>query len=108
VRIDCSYAFFSYLSAAPAGLKYAARVERVLAQTPLIDGHNDLPWELRNRFKGNLSSIDLKTDTSIISTPAGSLPLMTDIPRLRAGHVGTSRSSGILRPFRRRSNKSIS
>ena len=69
-------------------MNYAARVERVLAQTPLIDGHNDLPWELRNRFKGNLSSIDLKSDTSSISTPADSPPLMTDIPRLRAGHVG--------------------
>jgi membrane dipeptidase len=79
---------FLPLSAQPAGLNYAARVERVLAQTPLIDGHNDLPWELRNRFKGNLSSIDLKSDTSSISTPADSPPLMTDIPRLRAGHVG--------------------
>jgi membrane dipeptidase len=79
---------FLPLSAAPAGLNYAARVERVLAQTPLIDGHNDLPWELRSRFKGNLSSIDLKSDTSSISTPADSPPLMTDIPRLRAGHGG--------------------
>ena len=25
----------------------AGRIERVLAQTPLIDGHNDLPWEIR-------------------------------------------------------------
>jgi membrane dipeptidase len=76
------------LFAAPAELNYAARVERVLAQTPLIDGHNDLPWELRDRFKGNLASIDLKSDTSSISAPEGSVPLMTDIPRLRAGHVG--------------------
>ena len=27
---------------------FAARVDRVLAKTPLIDGHNDLPWELRD------------------------------------------------------------
>ena len=27
-----------------------ARIDRVLAQTPLIDGHNDLPWEIRERF----------------------------------------------------------
>lgn len=27
---------------------YGARVERVLKQTPLIDGHNDLPWEIRD------------------------------------------------------------
>jgi membrane dipeptidase len=66
----------------------AARLERVLAATPLIDGHNDLPWELRTRSKGKLSSIDLAFDTSQIPPPAGEVALMTDIPRLKAGHVG--------------------
>ncbi|MFI4890187.1 MAG: dipeptidase [Steroidobacterales bacterium] len=66
----------------------AARLERVLAATPLIDGHNDLPWELRIRTKGHLQSIDLKGDTSKIPPPADASALMTDIPRLRAGHVG--------------------
>src|ERR1700722_4391707 len=28
----------------------AARVEKVLKHHPVIDGHNDLPWELRDRF----------------------------------------------------------
>jgi membrane dipeptidase len=65
-----------------------ARIERVLAATPLIDGHNDLPWELRVRAKGKLASIDLRTDTSSIPAPANEAALMTDIPRLRAGHVG--------------------
>jgi len=67
---------------------YEARVERVLKQTPLIDGHNDLPWEIRERTKGHLSAIDLKSDTSRLPPPPDSAPLMTDIPRLRAGHVG--------------------
>jgi len=31
-----------------------ARVEKVLASTPLIDGHNDLPWEIRDRFASKL------------------------------------------------------
>ncbi len=31
---------------------------------------------------------DLATDTAKLPAPAGELPLMTDIPRLRAGHVG--------------------
>jgi hypothetical protein len=35
------------------------RLDRVLTQTPLIDGHNDLPWELRERFGGDLAKIDL-------------------------------------------------
>lgn len=65
-----------------------ARVEAVLARTPVIDGHNDLPEVLRDRFGGDLSKIDLATDTSQIVPPAGEPALMTDIPRLRAGHIG--------------------
>jgi membrane dipeptidase len=65
-----------------------ARVARVLEHMPLIDGHNDLPWELRVRFKGRLSGIDLAADTSKIAPPPGEAALMSDIPRLRAGRVG--------------------
>jgi membrane dipeptidase len=79
---------FLPIFAAAAESNYAARVARVLAQTPLIDGHNDLPWELRERFKSNLASVDLNSNTARISPPQDSAPLMTDIPRLRAGHVG--------------------
>ncbi|HEX9207253.1 MAG TPA: dipeptidase [Steroidobacteraceae bacterium] len=75
------------IGADPAA-RNAARIERILATTPLIDGHNDLAWELRSRFQGDLSKIDLAADTSKLPAPAGELPLMTDIPRLRAGHVG--------------------
>lgn len=62
----------------------AARVAKVLADTPLIDGHNDLPWELRAR-----GAVDLRVDQSRQRGAAdGQTPLMTDIPRLRAGAVG--------------------
>jgi membrane dipeptidase len=64
------------------------RVERVLTQTPLIDGHNDLPWEIRERFGGDLSKIDLTAGSAALPAPAGSPPLMTDIARLRQGQVG--------------------
>src|SRR5271155_2228498 len=67
---------------------YHARVLQVLKRTPLIDGHNDLPWEIRERFKGRLTLIDLASDTSKIPPPQGEAALMTDIPRLRAGLVG--------------------
>jgi membrane dipeptidase len=73
---------------AAAGADPQARIDRVLAQTPLIDGHNDLPWEIRARFKGDLSAVDLKSDTSRLPVPEDGAPLMTDIPRLRAGRVG--------------------
>jgi len=67
---------------------YQHRVEQVLLRTPLIDGHNDLPWEIRDRFKSDLAAVDLKSDTAHLPFPAGAAALMTDIPRLRAGHMG--------------------
>src|ERR1700722_14460833 len=67
---------------------YQHRVEQVLVRVPLIDGHNDLPWEIRERFKSGLAAVDLASDTAHLPFPAGESPLMTDIPRLRAGHVG--------------------
>jgi membrane dipeptidase len=63
------------------------RIDRILVATPLIDGHNDLPWEIRERFAGKLSAIDLAKDTAGLPHAAG-VALMTDIPRLRAGDVG--------------------
>ena len=65
-----------------------ARVARVLAATPLIDGHNDLPEQIRNRFKGNVGAVNLAADTSVLVPPADEVALMTDLPRLRAGMVG--------------------
>ncbi|HEX3913455.1 MAG TPA: dipeptidase [Steroidobacteraceae bacterium] len=67
---------------------YQHRVEQVLSRTPLIDGHNDLPWEIRERYKSDFSLIDLASDTRNLAVEAGQAPLMTDIPRLRAGQVG--------------------
>src|SRR5579862_2233166 len=75
-------------SSALAAADDTQRIERILAQTPLIDGHNDLPWEIRERFGGDVSKLDLSRSTLALPAPEGSPPLMTDIPRLRAGHVG--------------------
>jgi membrane dipeptidase len=67
---------------------YQHRVDRVLQQTPLIDGHNDLPWEIRDRFKSDPGAVNLASDTRHLPFEEGQAALMTDIPRLRAGHVG--------------------
>jgi membrane dipeptidase len=67
---------------------FHARVVRILKVTPLIDGHNDLPWEIRERFKSGLAAVDLTSDTSKLPVPPDSAALMTDIPRLRTGMVG--------------------
>ncbi len=86
----CSAAFALLATAAAAQTadpRLAARVDRVLARTPLIDGHNDLPWAIRERFDSKLDRADLSKDTRGLPT-AGGPPLMTDIPRLKAGRVG--------------------
>ena len=57
-----------------------ARARALHKQVPLIDGHNDYPWALRERDKGGDFS---KAD---ITEPLPSL--MTDIPRLRQGGLG--------------------
>ena len=60
-----------------------ARVARILAATPLIDGHNDLPENYKERVNDHLDRIDIAGDTSSLARP-----LHTDIPRLRRGGVG--------------------
>lgn len=58
------------------------RARRILERTPLIDGHNDLPWALRQGHDNDPYAIDLTRDLH------ASTALHTDIPRLRAGGVG--------------------
>ena len=60
-----------------------ARVARILAETPLIDGHNDLPENFKERVNDHLDRLDIAADTSRLAQP-----LHTDIPRLRRGGVG--------------------
>jgi membrane dipeptidase len=71
---------FGMLQAPPA--PDPALLERARAlhkQWPLIDGHNDYPWALRENAERDLDKLDIRK-------PQPSL--MTDIPRLRAGGVG--------------------
>ena len=60
-----------------------ARVRRILERTPLIDGHNDLPWALRGEWGNDPVAVDLRQNQ--VANP---VLLHTDIPRLRAGGVG--------------------
>jgi membrane dipeptidase len=57
-----------------------ALARRVLRTTPLIDGHNDLPWAIRTDSvaRGNVEAYDLRRPTRG----------HTDLARLRKGMVG--------------------
>ncbi|MFD7698366.1 dipeptidase [Streptomyces sp. NPDC059805] len=52
----------------------------LLREFPVVDGHNDLPWALREQVRYDLAARDIAADQSA--------HLHTDIPRLRAGGVG--------------------
>ena len=55
------------------------RARRLLGRVPLLDGHNDLPWALREAGRAGLETTDLSEPVSFTQT---------DLPRLAAGGVG--------------------
>lgn len=58
---------------------YAARTRKVLSETPLIDGHNDLPYLIRVELKNRIySGFDFSKK----------LLGHTDLQRMRKGQVG--------------------
>ena len=59
---------------------YMARALRVLRTSPVFDGHNDLPWRIRedSAHPHDVIGYDLRKKT----------PGMTDLPRMKAGHLG--------------------
>ncbi|GAB3403709.1 dipeptidase [Flindersiella endophytica] len=74
------------------------RAKTILAAHPLIDGHNDLPWEFRQQVAYDLDRLDL---TQPVPTT------QTDIPRLRAGGVGGQFWS-VFVPSRLQGDKAVS
>uniref|UniRef100_F6PWK4 Dipeptidase n=1 Tax=Xenopus tropicalis TaxID=8364 RepID=F6PWK4_XENTR len=51
---------------------------RIMDSVPVIDGHNDLPWQLLSMFNNQLTKVDLRTLNNT----------HTNIPKLREGRVG--------------------
>lgn len=58
-----------------AALQHA---QELLRSTPLIDGHNDLPWLIREETGGDVAAFRLENENDFD----------TDIPRMREGMVG--------------------
>jgi membrane dipeptidase len=55
------------------------RARDLLSTSPILDGHNDLPWALRELGRSDLDGVDFT---------GGIAETHTDLPRLRAGGVG--------------------
>ena len=70
------------------------RARDLLRRFPLIDGHNDLPWALRERAAGDASKVrfappgEVSGDPAEVNLAAPVPGLHTDLPRLAAGGVG--------------------
>lgn len=58
----------------------------VLAKNPVIDGHNDAPEQIAERFEHDFSKFDFKDTLPTLGS--GSKPMHTDLTRLRQGGVG--------------------
>ncbi|XP_072374160.1 dipeptidase 1 [Scyliorhinus torazame] len=58
--------------------QYRQRAEKLMKETPLIDGHNDLAWQLLLRYNNQLSKVDLNKLNGT----------HTNIPKLKAGLIG--------------------
>ncbi len=56
-----------------------ARIRDLLAEHPVVDGHNDFPWAARERAGYDWDRLDIARR---------GCPTHTDLPRLRAGGVG--------------------
>ncbi|KAI9561086.1 hypothetical protein GHT06_012042 [Daphnia sinensis] len=75
-------------SADPLAYKnYLTKANAILERVPLIDGHNDLPWTLRNYAKNQVGILNI-TDLTNVEPWASSPSSHTDVIRLRQGKVG--------------------
>jgi len=58
---------------------FLARARALHLSVPMFDGHNDYPWEVREKAGKDVARLDIRN-----AQPA----TMTDIPRMRQGGVG--------------------
>lgn len=59
---------------------YLTQANKILDETPLVDGHNDIPYQIRKKYQNRFENLKFDSDE------AG---WHTDIPRLRQGKVGS-------------------
>ncbi len=73
-----------------AGLSHAATPEQTaraaLKNAPVVDGHNDVPEQIRARFDNDLSRFDFRDTTKTGTTDH--IAMHTDLTRLKKGMVG--------------------
>jgi membrane dipeptidase len=81
VGLVCTLPALTWAAAAPPArpVTVSDAAMKLHREALVVDGHNDLPWELRTRTDGSFRTIDLNRPQPRFHT---------DIPRLRQGGVG--------------------
>ena len=59
-----------------------------LEAAPVWDGHNDVPEQLRGRYKNVIADFDFNDTSNATPSEYSEAGMHTDLPRLRAGHLG--------------------
>ncbi|CAG9136402.1 unnamed protein product [Plutella xylostella] len=65
--------------------------KQILEEVPLIDGHNDLPWNIRKFLRNQINEFELDQDLTRVEPWSISKYSHTDLPRMREGMVGAQR-----------------
>ena len=84
--------------------------EGLLNKYPLIDGHNDFPYSVRENLHNDISELHMDYDLASLEPWASDDTSQTDLGRLQRGHVGAqfwsayigceeARAGGALRMF---------
>ena len=75
----CAVLFGWHAAQAQDGGEALEHAKEILRAAPVVDGHNDLPWVIREKFAGDVEGYDISVRAQYD----------TDLPRLREGIVGT-------------------
>jgi len=82
-------AFVCALAAAPlAAQSPEETAQAALDAAPVWDGHNDVPGQLRTRLGNRIEGFDFHDTLHEPMGPNDTMPMHTDLNRLRKGHVG--------------------
>ena len=71
--------------AAPTPEQVAAAA---LKAAPVWDGHNDVPEQLRERYRDLIADFDFADTTGTADPTKGKGPMHTDLTRIKKGHLG--------------------
>lgn len=87
--LSCATAALLLAAAVPAQAQSPEAVAAAaLDNAPVWDGHNDLPGQLRDRFRNAIDTFDFNDGVNVPPNRWGSPAMHTDLPRLAQGQVG--------------------